>query len=90
MTGAEMDAIKEAADRRAYERRFPSEDQQKAIDAVKAAAKKFSEALNALQIAAGETEAALSPGWARIVSIYGNAQDMETEIDRVLNEMERG
>ena len=46
MTGAELDAIKEAADRREYERRFPSEDQQKAIDAVKAAAKKFSEALN--------------------------------------------
>lgn len=90
MTGAEMDAIKEAADRREYEKRFPSEDQQKAIDAVKAAAKKFSEALNALQIAAGETEAALSPGWARVVSIYGSAQDMETEIDRVLNEMERG
>ena len=90
MTGAEMDAIKEAADRREYEKRFPSEDQQKAIDAVKAAAKKFSEALNALQIAAGETEAALSPGWARIVSIYETAQDMETEIDRVLNEMERG
>lgn len=90
MTGAEMDAIKEAADRREYEKRFPSEDQQKAIDAVKTAAKKFSEALNALQIAAGETEAALSPGWARIVSIYGTAQDMETEIDRVLNEMERG
>ena len=90
MTGAEMDAIKEAADRKEYERRFPSEDQQKAIDAVKAAAKKFSDALNALQIAAGETEAALSPGWARIVSIYGSAQDMETEIDRVLNEMERG
>lgn len=90
MTGAEMDAIKEAADRKEYERRFPSEDQQKAIDAVKTAAKKFSEALNALQIAAGETEAALSPGWARIVSIYGSAQDMETEIDRVLNEMERG
>lgn len=90
MTGAEMDAIKEAADRKEYERRFPSEDQQKAIDAVKAAAKKFSEALNALQIAAGETEAALSPGWARVVSIYGTAQDMETEIDRVLNEMERG
>lgn len=90
MTGAELDAIKEAADRKEYERRFPSEDQQKAIDAVKAAAKKFSEALNALQIAAGETEAALSPGWARIVSIYGSAQDMETEIDRVLNEMERG
>ena len=90
MTGAEMDAIKEAADRREYEKRFPSEDQQKAIDAVKAAAKKFSEALNALQIAAGETEAALSPGWARVVSIYGTAQDMETEIDRVLNEMERG
>ena len=90
MTGAELDAIKEAADRKEYERRFPSEDQQKAIDAVKAAAKKFSEALNALQIAAGETEAALSPGWARIVSIYGTAQDMETEIDRVLNEMERG
>lgn len=90
MTGAEMDAIKEAADRREYEKRFPSEDQQKAIDAVKTAAKKFSEALNALQIAAGETEAALSPGWARVVSIYGSAQDMETEIDRVLNEMERG
>ena len=90
MTGAEMDAIKEAADRREYEKRFPSEDQQKAIDAVKAAAKKFSEALNALQIAAGETEAALSPGWARVVSIYGTAQDMETEIDRVLNEMEGG
>lgn len=90
MTGAEMDAIKEAADRREYEKRFPSEDQQKAIDAVKSAAKKFSEALNALQIAAGETEAALSPGWARVVSIYGSAQDMETEIDRVLNEMERG
>lgn len=90
MTGAELDAIKEAADRKEYERRFPSEDQQKAIDAVKAAAKKFSEALNALQIAAGETEAALSPGWARVVSIYGTAQDMETEIDRVLNEMERG
>ena len=90
MTGAELDAIKEAADRKEYERRFPSEDQQKAIDAVKTAAKKFSEALNALQIAAGETEAALSPGWARIVSIYGSAQDMETEIDRVLNEMERG
>ena len=90
MTGAEMDAIKEAADRKEYERRFPSEDQQKAIDAVKTAAKKFSEALNALQIAAGETEAALSPGWARVVSIYGTAQDMETEIDRVLNEMERG
>jgi len=90
MTGAELDAIKEAADRKEYERRFPSEDQQKAIDAVKSAAKKFSEALNALQIAAGETEAALSPGWARIVSIYGSAQDMETEIDRVLNEMERG
>lgn len=90
MTGAEMDAIKEAADRKEYERRFPSEDQQKAIDAVKTAAKKFSEALNALQIAAGETESALSPGWARIVSIYGSAQDMETEIDRVLNEMERG
>ena len=90
MTGAEMDAIKEAADRKEYERRFPSEDQQKAIDAVKAAAKKFSEALNALQIAAGETEAALSPGWARVVSIYGTAQDMETEIYRVLNEMERG
>ena len=90
MTGAEMDAIKEAADRKEYERRFPSEDQQKAIDAVKAAAKKFSEALNALQIAAGETESALSPGWARVVSIYGSAQDMENEIDRVLNEMERG
>lgn len=90
MTGAEMDAIKEAADRKEYERRFPSEDQQKAIDAVKTAAKKFSEALNALQIAAGETEAALSPGWARVVSIYGSAQDMETEIDRVLDEMERG
>ena len=90
MTGAEMDAIKEAADRKEYERRFPSEDQQKAIDAVKTAAKKFSEALDALQIAAGETEAALSPGWARVVSIYGSAQDMETEIDRVLNEMERG
>ena len=90
MTGAELDAIKEAADRKEYEKRFPSEDQQKAIDAVKAAAKKFSEALNALQIAAGETEAALSPGWARIVSIYGSAQDMETEIDRVLDEMERG
>lgn len=90
MTGAEMDAIKEAADRREYEKRFPSEDQQKAIDAVKTAAKKFSEALNALQIAAGETEAALSPGWARIVSIYETAQDMETEIDRVLNEMEGG
>ncbi len=90
MTGAELDAIKEAADRKEFEKRFPSEDQQKAIDAVKAAAKKFSEALNALQIAAGETEAALSPGWARIVSIYGSAQDMETEIDRVLNEMERG
>ena len=90
MTGAEMDAIKEAADRREYEKRFPSEDQQKAIDAVKSAAKKFSEALNALQIAAGETEAALSPGWARVVSIYGTAQDMETEIDRVLNEMEGG
>lgn len=90
MTGAELDAIKEAADRKEYERRFPSEDQQKAIDAVKSAAKKFSEALNALQIAAGETEAALSPGWARVVSIYGSAQDMETEIDRVLNEMERG
>lgn len=90
MTGAEMDAIKEAADRKEYERRFPAEDQQKAIDAVKTAAKKFSEALDALQIAAGETEAALSPGWARIVSIYGSAQDMETEIDRVLNEMERG
>ena len=90
MTGAEMDAIKEAADRKEYERRFPSEDQQKAIDAVKAAAKKFSEALNALQIAAGETESALSPGWARVVSIYGSAQDMETEIDRVLDEMERG
>ena len=90
MTGAELDAIKEAADRKEYERRFPSEDQQKAIDAVKTSAKKFSEALNALQIAAGETEAALSPGWARIVSIYGSAQDMETEIDRVLDEMERG
>ena len=90
MTGAEMDAIKEAADRREYEKRFPSEDQQKAIDAVKTAAKKFSEALNALQIAAGETEAALSPGWARIVSIYETAQDMETDIDRVLNEMEGG
>ena len=90
MTGAELDAIKEAADRKEYERRFPSEDQQKAIDAVKAAAKKFSEALNALQIAAGETESALSPGWARVVSIYGSAQDMETEIDRVLDEMERG
>lgn len=90
MTGAELDAIKEAADRKEYERRFPSEDQQKAIDAVKAAAKKFSEALNALQIAAGETEAALSPGWARVVSIFGSAQDMETEIDRVLDEMERG
>jgi predicted Zn-dependent protease len=90
MTGAEMDAIKEAADRKEYERRFPSEDQQKAIDAVKTAAKKFSEALNALQIAAGETEAALSPGWARVVSIFESAQDMETEIDRVLNEMEGG
>lgn len=90
MTGAEMDAIKEAADRREYEKRFPAEDQQKAIDAVKNAAKKFSEALNALQIAAGETESALSPGWARVVSIYGSAQDMETEIDRVLNEMEGG
>lgn len=90
MTGAEMDAIKEAADRKEFEKRFPSEDQQKAIDAVKAAAKKFSEALNALQIAAGETEAALSPGWARVVSIYGSAQDMENELDRVLNEMERG
>ena len=90
MTGAELDAIKEAADRKEFEKRFPSEDQQKAIDAVKTAAKKFSEALNALQIAAGETEAALSPGWARVVSIYGTAQDMETEIDRVLNEMERG
>lgn len=90
MTGAEMDAIKEAADRKEYERRFPSEDQQKAIDAVKTAAKKFSEALNALQIAAGETETALSPGWARIVSIFESAQDMETEIDRVLNEMEGG
>ena len=90
MTGAEMDAIKEAADRKEYERRFPSEDQQKAIDAVRTAATKFSEALNALQIAAGETETALSPGWARIVSIFESAQDMETEIDRVLNEMEGG
>lgn len=90
MTGAEMDAIKEAADRKEYERRFPSEDQQKAIDAVRTAETKFSEALNALQIAAGETETALSPGWARIVSIFESAQDMETEIDRVLNEMEGG
>ena len=90
MTGAEMDAIKEAADRKEYERRFPSEDQQMAIDAVKDAATKFTTAREALQLAAGETEAALSPGWARIVSIYETAQDMETEIDRVLNEMERG
>ena len=90
MTDAQLDAMKQAADEKAYEARFPSEDQQKAIDAVEKAANAFSAAVDALQIAAGEAESALSPGWARVVSIFGSAQDMQVEIDRIVDMMKGG
>ena len=89
MTDAQLDAMKQAEDEKAYESRFPSKDQQKALDAVKNAEVKLLDAVDALQIAAGETENALSPGWARVVSVFNLSQGLADELDSVIYGMER-
>ena len=90
MTGAQMDAMQDAEDRKAYEAQFLTDKQQQAFDAVKYAEDALSKAVDTLQIAAGECEAEQMPGWAQVVSIFGSAQDLATELLRVANRMERG
>lgn len=85
-----MDAMQDAADRKAYEAQFLTDKQQQALDAVKYAEDALSKAVDTLQIAAGECEAEQMPDWARVASIFEAAQGLADELNSAVYRMERG